>query len=198
MIIEDMNMRSNDKFILRKQELVIEISKLITRDGFENLTIRGICKELGISTGSFYHYFPDKGDLIKVLFADIDDYFEHVVSKDFTEDEHQNLITFCENYGIYTVRNGVETCRCISVAPLKTKANIYLENDRAIFQVLHQILQRGSLKEQFHLTQSVEETTNMLLILLRGYSADWAKRNGDYDLVAGIKSFITIFMKSIA
>lgn len=190
-------MKPQEKFIQRKQELVTKIAELITRDGFENITIRGICQELEISTGSFYHYFPDKGDLVKILFSDIDDYFLHVVSKEFAEDEAQNLITFCEAYGRYSTKNGVEACRSISVAPLKLKDHHYLEDNRHIFTVLHGILERGSQKGQFHLPLSTLETTRMIMVLIRGYSADWAKRDGEYDLVQALHSFIIVFIKGL-
>ena len=190
-------MKSKEKFIDRKQELVTKITELITRDGFENITVRGICQEIGISTGSFYHYFSDKGDLIKVLFMDIDEYFLHQVSEKFTEDEVQNLVYFCECYGRYITKNGVETCRCISLAPLKIIDHHYLKSDRYIFTVLHGIVERGSIKGQFQLSLTSLEITRMILILLRGYSSDWAKQNGSYDLVEALHTFITVFIKSL-
>ena len=44
---------------------------------------------------------------------------------------------------------------------------------------------------------SVEETSRMIMVLLRGYSSDWAKNEGSYDLVLAIEKFINIFIKSL-
>lgn len=189
-------MKPQQKFELRKQELFTQISELINQEGYENLTIRYICKRLAISTGTFYHYFPDKDDLVFALFSDIDDYFEHEVTQLFTEDEIKNLITYCVHYGIYIIQHGVETCRCISVAPLKANNN-YLNENRQIYVILSGLLNRGQEKGQLKLTLSVADTTRMILVLMRGYSADWAKQNGCYDLPNALSDFITLFSTSL-
>jgi len=185
------------KFITRKQELFSQITDLIEKDGYANLTVRGICTNLGISTGTFYHYFPEKNDLVWVLFSDIDDYFTNEVALKFVENEPENLITYCIEYGNYIIKNGVETCRCISVAPLKHNDNNYLDESRGFFQILQKIIVRGIEKKQFNLTLSPLDTARMLMVLLRGYSSDWAKRNGNYNITELLETFIRLFCKSL-
>jgi AcrR family transcriptional regulator len=190
-------MNPETKHNTRKQELFAKITEIISEEGYANLTVREICHKLAISTGTFYHYFPGKGDLVWVLFADIDDYFKnHVVSK-FIDYEPDNLITYCIEYGKYAKKNGVETCRLISVAPLNSSSHNYLDENRSIFQTLLQIIIRGVNKKQFILTNSPEETARMLIVILRGYSSDWAKRNGNYDLPEVLRAFAELFCKSI-
>lgn len=191
-------MNPGEKFIIRKKELFSQVTELINKIGFENITIRGICQSLNISTGSFYHYFSDKSDLILILFEDIDEYFQNDVAKSFNDDEYSNLLTFTDHYGKYVINNGVGTCRCISMAPLKSGHINYLEEKRGIFLVLNDILRRGISKKQFPPEINPEETTRMILIVLRGYSADWAKHNGDYDLCEAITRFMSVFIKSIS
>lgn len=176
-------MKEESKFEQKKEELFRKITELITKDGFEHITIRGLCTEMGISTGTFYHYFQNKNDLITVLFDDIDRYFAYTVREKFGEDEQENLRTFFHHYGVYIIRNGVETCRCISVSPLTSRENDYLGEERGISTTLFGILCRGKEKGQFIRTLEPEKMTRMLLILARGYSADWAKHNGAYDII---------------
>ncbi|MDF2543760.1 MAG: hypothetical protein K0S47_3478 [Herbinix sp.] len=190
-------MNPEKKYIIRKQELFSQITDLIRKDGYANLTVRGICNDLGISTGTFYHYFPEKNDLAWILFSDIDDYFKDVVAFKFDDNELNNLITYCIEYGNYVVDSGVETCRCISVAPLKHMNHNYLDENRSLFQLLLKILVRGVEKKQFNDTFIPLEITRMLMVLLRGYSSDWAKCNGNYDLVEKLENFIRLFSKSI-
>jgi AcrR family transcriptional regulator len=185
------------KYTLKKQDLFSRITELIKKEGYANLTVRSICHELDISTGTFYHYFPEKNDLARILFSDIDDYFEHVVAAKFGENEPENLITYCVEYGLYVMKSGVETCRCISVAPLKHFDQDYLEESRALFQVLLKILNNGVEKKQFQQTVNPLDTARMLMILLRGYSSDWAKHNGSYDLAVVLESFIRLFNKCL-
>jgi AcrR family transcriptional regulator len=191
-------MKPEMKYIARKQELINQIADLITAEGYSNLTVRDMCNRLNISTGSFYHYFPEKNDLIWILLTDIDEYFNDKVVSEFADNEMDNLITFCRKYGNYVVKRGVETCRSISLAPLKEYSNNYLDENRSIFQILHQIIIRGLEKNQFHFGDITSmDAARMIMIILRGYSTDWAKRNGSYDIEESIQTFIKMFSKSI-
>lgn len=190
-------MKPEKKFVARRQELFSQITELIEKKGYANLTVRGICHDIGISTGSFYHYFPEKNDLARILFSNIDNHFSNKVVIEFKDNEPENLITYCTAYARYVMNWGVETCRCISVAPLNNINHNYLDENRSLFQILYNILIRGVDKKQFNLTIGPLETSRMLMVLIRGYSFDWAKRNGNYDLVEKIETFIRLFSKGI-
>lgn len=43
--------------------------KLFSQKGYANVTIRSIARELGVSTGSLYHYFKNKEDILEQMFA---------------------------------------------------------------------------------------------------------------------------------
>lgn len=192
-----MNLNLDKKHMARKQELFKQINTLVETVGFDNLTIRKICKELDISTGTFYHYFPEKGDIAWILFSEIDNYFKTEVTQKYIDYEPDNLITFSMEYGVYVMKRGVENCRYINLAPLKNVGHSYLDEGRDIFQNLYGIFNRGVEKEQFLLTESSLEISRMFMILLRGYSTDWTKRGGNYDLVEALKKFSVLFCKGL-
>lgn len=47
-----------------REKLLKAAMKLVNRDGMKQLTVRNICDEAGLSTGSFYNLFSGKEDLI--------------------------------------------------------------------------------------------------------------------------------------
>lgn len=47
-----------------REKLLKAAIKLVNRDGMKQLTVRNICNEAGLSTGSFYNLFSGKEDLI--------------------------------------------------------------------------------------------------------------------------------------
>ena len=50
-----------------RQELLGKCFNLFAQKGYANVTIRQIAKELGVSTGTLYHYFPNKQVLFEQL-----------------------------------------------------------------------------------------------------------------------------------
>lgn len=51
-----------------RDELLHRYFDLFARRGYLDVTMREIAKELGVSTGTLYHYFPTKKDLLEQLF----------------------------------------------------------------------------------------------------------------------------------
>ena len=54
-----------------RKRIVAAAKKLITENGFENVSIEDIAKEAEVSTGSFYTYFKKKEDVIEELTAEV-------------------------------------------------------------------------------------------------------------------------------
>ena len=52
---------------LYRQELLSKCFDLFASRGYANVTTRQIAKELGVSTGTLYHYFPNKQTLFEQL-----------------------------------------------------------------------------------------------------------------------------------
>lgn len=51
-----------------RDELLRRYLDLFARRGYLDVTMRDIARELGVSTGTLYHYFPTKKDLLEQLF----------------------------------------------------------------------------------------------------------------------------------
>ena len=47
-----------------RNELIKAAARLIAREGTVKLTVRAVCREAGLSIGTFYYFFDDKNDLM--------------------------------------------------------------------------------------------------------------------------------------
>jgi len=52
----------------RRDSILERCFELFARVGYGAVTMRGIAREVGLSTGTLYHYFPDKATLARSLF----------------------------------------------------------------------------------------------------------------------------------
>ena len=50
-----------------REELLEKCFHLFSNKGFHNVSMREICKEVGVSTGTMYHYFPAKEQILEQL-----------------------------------------------------------------------------------------------------------------------------------
>ncbi len=52
-----------------RAELLERCCELFGRKGFSNVTMREIAAEIGVSTGTLYHYFPTKVSILEQMFS---------------------------------------------------------------------------------------------------------------------------------
>jgi len=50
-----------------REELLEKCFSLFSSKGFHNVSMREICKEVGVSTGTMYHYFPSKERILEQM-----------------------------------------------------------------------------------------------------------------------------------
>ena len=193
-------MRKCTRKQIEKRKQIIEATKSIMDEiGFENVTVRGICKAANISIGTFYHYFNDKGDIIIQLYTSVDEYLSEIEREKLSdEDELKNIITFSEEYGRFVADSGLSVAKQIFGAAINTESNqIYRSIERDINRIIFNIIKRAKEKDQINTDFSIEEISNMILINIRGIVFDWCKFRGQYDLVEQIRNSIGIFVRGI-
>ena len=68
-----------------RKELLEKCFDLFAQKGYGSLTMRQVAKELGVSTGTLYHYFPSKEALFIQLVEEVTDKDILMVTDEFNE-----------------------------------------------------------------------------------------------------------------
>ncbi len=58
------------------------VDKMVEEIGFDSITVRDICTEVGITVGTFYHYFSSKNDLLLDRYIRYVNFFENYYEKE--------------------------------------------------------------------------------------------------------------------
>ena len=61
---EKKDLTRSEKSALTKHKIVDAAAQIMKEEGYVNLTVRKICMTAGVSTGSFYHFYKTKDDLV--------------------------------------------------------------------------------------------------------------------------------------
>ena len=187
------------KQLAKRRNIIEKATNLMNEVGFESLTVRMICDAANISSGTFYHYFENKTDLIVELFSLIDDYFEENVLDILNdEDELVNIIGFCKGFSEFVTQTGVAKSKLInSMFPVYSEGGYHEERGRILYRELNAIITRGQEKGQITTEYTVDQLVDMILVMVRGYCFDWARREGAYDLVKYTEDMITLFVRAL-
>ena len=79
---------------LRRKQIINTLRKLIIKYGSENVTVRRIAKEIGVSEAAIYKHFKSKKEILGFLV----DYIEENLIGDIEKsDHHNNILELLEN-----------------------------------------------------------------------------------------------------
>lgn len=94
-----------------RKRIVAAAKKLITENGFENVSIEEIAKEAEVSTGSFYTYFKKKEDIIEELNQLSFYRLAEITNEKKDKGLDDRLKYYCRQFLAEIERVGIEICR---------------------------------------------------------------------------------------
>jgi len=160
-----------------RKRIVAAAKKLISENGFENVSIEDIAKEAEVSTGSFYTYFKKKEDVVEELnqsnFYRLAEITNEIVDKDLND----RLKYYCREFLAEIERVGIEICRQWirnNIAPVETeisekKTTKYQHDYLAMKSILAEGIRRGELSAD----APVDELALFLNAQLYGLMVAW-------------------------
>jgi AcrR family transcriptional regulator len=87
-----------------RQELLEKSFYLVTRKGFNNVNMKEIATEIGVSTGTLYHYFPSKENMLSEMIAWIgyentEEYIKRTSTVESIRDRFDMIVDFWKEKG---------------------------------------------------------------------------------------------------
>ena len=181
-----------------KERIFQAAKRILQKSGYEELSIKNICEEAGVSNGSFYHHFKTKDDLLSYYIEDqpsIDpDRLELPKNK---EDAKETIIHVYLNYVKYCKEFGVEFM-AVYHTPHKQALNPTIRTERPypIVTVQH-YLERALEANAIQLNLKIEEITTDIRMIVIGNVFEWAMRNGDADFEGNMRRSLSHYLDSI-
>ena len=183
-----------------REKLLKAAIKLVNRDGMKQLTVRNICDEAGLSTGSFYNLFSGKEDLIsyylKYAFAP---YREKALEG---SDEYGPVERVLLLYRAY-----VEYCKDMG---LEFVSGLYASNHNPFFDFMHRdaeddfiiVSVRNYLAEAIELgivrdDVDLDEAMLRIAAASTGLLFYWCVFDGDIDIEYEVDEAIKTYLLSI-
>jgi AcrR family transcriptional regulator len=151
-----MNVRSK-----KKRQLILDATmELIAENGLHNTPMSLVSKRSGVSTGSIYHYFESKDDIINHLYLEKKKEIMNAIFKDYNADApfKKRFFHIWKNYYDYLIENPsqlsfVEQCSTSPLISEKTK-----EESREYYMPLIEFTEEG-------IKSGISKNTDVMLIL---------------------------------
>ena len=181
-----------------KERIFQAAKRILQKSGYEELSIKNICEEAGVSNGSFYHHFKTKDDLLSYYIEDQPsiepDRLELPKNK---EDAKETIIHVYLNYVKYCKELGVDFMAGY-YTPHNQALNPTIRTERPypIVTVQH-YLERALEANAIQLNLKIEEITTDIRMIVIGNVFEWAMRNGDADFEGNMRRSLSHYLDSI-
>ena len=179
--------------------------RILQKQGYEQLSIKNICEEAGVSNGSFYHHFKTKDDLLSYYIEEQPSMDPNLLdlpssaagTKEAIISVYLNYVHYCEELGVefmanyYTPKNqslitagtGQKSCRRCDSLISKITVHDYLKR----------VIDAGIISPPADL----EDITTDIRMIVIGNVFEWCLKSGDADFEGNMRRSLTTYLNGL-
>ena len=181
-----------------KDKIFRAAKHILQKKGYDQLSIKKICEEAGVSNGSFYHHFKTKDDLLSYYIEEQPSINPDLLDlPENAEEAKQTIIYVYLNYVHYCQELGVEfmsnyyTPKNQSLNPL-----IRTERPYPIITVSN-YLQKVIDANIIHPSLALEDITTDIRMIVIGNVFEWCLKSGDTDFEGNMKRSLETYLNGL-
>lgn len=184
-----------------REKLLETTIKLVNQHGMQALTIRNICDEAGISTGSFYNLFDGKDDLIAYHLRDVFTSYKQKAEEQASDRTALERIILIYRFYI----------DCVLEAGLEFITGFYSSITNPVFNFLEreeeeefvlgrvrQDLEEGIAAGEVIESLDINEALLRIAIIITGSIYYWCVFDGKVDLTYQADSLLQDYLRTIS
>lgn len=188
----------------RKQERSVETTNAIIQaamrlsqlKGIDQVTVRDICAEAGISVGAFYHHFSSRQELLQRSFEAFDHNLSRLMEQRYVNKPPQQALTDLLLLQVRIMsRDGAGLLSHYYRTLLKEPSQEAVSFDRSYYRAVLDCVQRLAEAGQLRENCQPREIANFCVISIRGWLIDWCLCDQKYDIVSRVHAMLPIFVR---
>jgi AcrR family transcriptional regulator len=186
---------------LRRKQIIDALRKLIIEYGSENVTVRRIAKEIGVSQGAIYRHFKSKRQILDFL---VDYIEENLIGDVEKSDSHVSTLEVLENIlkshiSAIEQRKGVSfliVAEIVSLGDKRLNKKIY-EVLKNYMNHIKNVLLRGVKAGEINPEIDLDMAATVFLGIIQGLVTLWALSNYNFTLEEKYFGLWDFFRKSV-
>ena len=189
--------RQQQKSMETKEKIFQAAKRILQKKGYEELSIKNICEEAGVSNGSFYHHFRTKDDLLSYYIED-----QPTINPDLLElpenaagvkegiiQVYLNYVKYCRELGVEFMSGYYDTKNQALNAAIRT------ERPYPIVTV-QTYVEKAIAAGVVRLNVEIEEFTTDIRMIVIGNVFEWCLRKGEADFEGNMSRSLGRYLDS--
>ena len=169
---------------------------ILQKKGYEELSIKNICEEAGVSNGSFYHHFKTKDDLLSYYIEEQPGIDPDLLGLPGCTEEaicaivyvYLNYVHYCEKLGVEFMAN--------YYTPKNQSLNPLIRTERpypiiTVHNYMEKCLNAGIISSRL----SLDDMTTDIRMIVIGNVFEWCLKAGAADFEGNMKRSLTTYLR---
>ena len=189
--------RQQQKSKETKERIFQAAKHILQKKGYEELSIKNICEEAGVSNGSFYHHFKTKDDLLSYYIEEQPSIDPGLLEMPVNREEaKQTIIQVYLHYAKYCKDLGVEFMSGY-YNPRNQALNAVIRTERPYPIVTVQTyVEKAVAAGIIHLNIEIPAFTTDIRMSVIGNVFEWCLRNGETDFEGNMRRSLGKYLDS--
>ena len=171
---------------------------ILQKQGYEQLSIKNICEEAGVSNGSFYHHFKTKDDLLSYYIEeqpsinpDLLDMPQNAAeAKAAIIQVYLNYVHYCQELGVEFMSN--------YYTPKNQSLNTLIRTERPYpIVTVHNYLQKAIDADIIKPDLDLEDITTDIRMIVIGNVFEWCLKSGEADFEGNMRRTLRIYLDGL-
>ncbi len=171
---------------------------ILQKKGYEELSIKNICEEAGVSNGSFYHHFKTKDDLLSYYIEEQPSINPDLLDLPKTAEEaksaiiyvYLNYVHYCEELGVEFISN--------YYTPKNQSLNPLIRTERSypivtVHNYMEKCIKEGIIMPRINL----EDMTTDIRMIVIGNVFEWCLKGGQADFEGNMKRSLEGYLDGV-
>ena len=181
-----------------KEKIFQAAKRILQKKGYEELSIKNICEEAGVSNGSFYHHFKTKDDLLSYYIEDQPQIDPNLLElPDSVAGVREGIIQVYMNYVRYCQELGVEfMAEYYDTKNQALNASIRTERPYPIVTVqtyVEKAVEAGIVR----LNEEIDEFTTDIRMIVIGNVFEWCIKHGQADFEGNMSQSLGKYLDAV-
>lgn len=190
--------RQQQKSRETKEKIFQAAKRILQKKGYEELSIKNICEEAGVSNGSFYHHFRTKDDLLSYYIED-----QPTINPDLLElpenaagvkegiiQVYLNYVKYCRELGVEFMSGYYDTKNQALNAAIRTERPYPIVT---VQTYVEKAIAAGIVR----LNVEIEEFTTDIRMIVIGNVFEWCVKHGDADFEGNMSRSLGKYLDAV-
>ncbi len=190
--------KQQQKSMETKSRIFQAAQKIMQDKGYEQLSIKNICEEAGVSNGSFYHHFKTKDDLLSYYLEEIPGYDPTI--SDVPKDKEEAIVHIVDVY-----LNYVQYCRQLGAdfmsnfyTPKNPSLNPQIRSERAYpIVTVEKYLKHAKESGIVHFSVPLDQVTTDIRMIVIGNVFEWSMKHGNADFEGNMERSLKTYLNGL-